>query len=346
MENITHTLFAVALSRASLNRKTAYATGALIVSANLPDIDLAWLLGGPLAYLRYGRGYTHCVLGVTLLAVALLLLFRLGEKILRRRSPSRIQSRRFFVVCWLGAVSHLVLDFLNSYGVRVGLPFSGRWFAADLTFIWDPWLFAILVLALFVPWITKLVTEEIGARPKTPPGRGSAIMALVLLSAFCGLRAYWHGRAVDALDARIYRGRSPLSVGAFPDALSPAVWHGVVETAETYELIDVNVLFPERLDPDRAFTYYKPVASPALDAAQNARTAKIFLESARFPLATVEHLADGWRVRIRDLRFESATRWRRSFVATVDLDEAFRVRNESFRLGASGDSGLARKPRK
>ncbi len=344
MENITHTLVAVALSRAGLNRKAAYATGALIVAANLPDIDIAAMLGGAPAYLRWERGYTHSVLGVTLLAALLIPLFRLGEAIFRRGQPSRIRWLPFFVVCWAGTVSHLLLDLLNAYGVRAGLPFTGRWLAADLAFIWDPWMFGVLLLALFIPWIIKLVTEEIGARSKTPPGRGSAILALMLVAAFCGVRAYWHARAVDLLDARIYHGRTPLSVGAFPDAVSPALWHGVVETAGTYELIDVNLLFTESFDPDRATTYYKPVASPALDAAQNTRTAKMFLELARFPLANVEHIADGWRVRIRDLRFESATRRRRSFVTTVDLDEGFRVRSEAFRFGALREAASAGEP--
>lgn len=344
MENITHTLVAVALSRAGLNRKAAYATGALIVAANLPDIDIALTLRSPLEYLRWERGYTHSVLGVTLLAALLFPLFRLGEGIFRRGQPSRIRWLPFFVVCWAGTVSHLLLDLLNSYGVRAGLPFTGRWLAADLAFIWDPWIFSILLAALFVPWITKLVSEEIGARSRTPPGRGSAILALGLVAVFCGVRAYGHARAVDLLDARIYHGRTPLAVGAFPDALSPAVWHGVIETAGTYELIEVNVLLPERFDPDRASTHYKPTASPALDAAQNTRTARMFLEFARFPLANVEHLADGWRVSIRDLRFASATRRRRSLVATIGLDEEFRVRDESFRVGGSAEPALPREP--
>jgi hypothetical protein len=190
-----------------------------------------------------------------------------------------------------------------------------------------------------VPWIARLVGEEIGARSKTPAGRGSAILALVLVAGFCGLRGYWHARAVDLLDAHIYHGRTPIAVGAFPDALSPMVWHGIVETASTYELIAVDALLPERFDPDRSVTHYKPVASPALDAAQNTLSTKVFLESTRFPLASVEHLAEGWRVRIRDLRYQSATRRRRSFSATIDLDEEFRVRHEAVQIAPQGTDG-------
>jgi hypothetical protein len=86
-------------------------------------------------------------------------------------------------------------------------------------------------------------------------------------------------------------------------------------------------------------THYKPVASPALDAAQNTLSTKVFLESTRFPLASVEHLAEGWRVRIRDLRYQSATRRRRSFSATIDLDEEFRVRHEAVQIAPQGTDG-------
>jgi len=71
MDNLTHTLTALALSQAGLNRKTRFATLALVVGANLPDLDLLSRLGGSLAYLKYHRGITHSILGVTILAALL-----------------------------------------------------------------------------------------------------------------------------------------------------------------------------------------------------------------------------------------------------------------------------------
>ena len=39
---------------------------------------------------------------------------------------------------YAGLLSHMFLDFLNSYGIRLLMPFSGRWFYGDSVFIIDP----------------------------------------------------------------------------------------------------------------------------------------------------------------------------------------------------------------
>src|SRR5207244_8174094 len=66
MDNLTHTLTGVALSQAGLNRKTRYATLALVIGSNLPDVDIVTRLAGSATYLKYHRGITHSVLGVTM----------------------------------------------------------------------------------------------------------------------------------------------------------------------------------------------------------------------------------------------------------------------------------------
>jgi len=44
MDNLTHTLTAVAISHTGLNRKTRFATLTVILGGNAPDIDLLWRL--------------------------------------------------------------------------------------------------------------------------------------------------------------------------------------------------------------------------------------------------------------------------------------------------------------
>jgi inner membrane protein len=55
------------------------------------------------------------------------------------------------LIAFIGVVSHPVLDWLNTYGVRLLMPFSGEWFYGDAVFIIDPWLWFLLAAAL-VPW--------------------------------------------------------------------------------------------------------------------------------------------------------------------------------------------------
>lgn len=338
MDNITHTLVAVALSRAGANRLAPYATATLIVAASLPDIDAVTLSGGAITYLQYHRGFTHSLLGVTLLAALLtLLVWPFASRSANRPHGHSQETNpgvplkfgRLFALCLIGTWSHPALDLLNSYGVRLFEPFSHRWYALDLVYIIDPWILTTLVLSLSIPWLLRLVSEEIGAQPGRAPGRAGAIFALVAFLAFVGMRQVAHARAVEGLGAHLYRGLEPLRVGAFPDPLSPFVWHGVVETENTMEQVKYDAIGAE-FDPGRARTLYKPEHSPPLAVAEATRTVKIFLQFARFPLATVETTEDGEVVFIRDLRFDYATRRRRGFITRVAIDRQHQVREEQF----------------
>lgn len=134
-----------------LKRLTPYAMPALIVSANLPDIDsfVAPLWGeDPLAA---HRGFTHGIGGLVtmpFLAVAIILVwqrFKPGKE-------GRIRLGGLLVACFLGTVSHSLLDVLTGYGTRVLEPFSHRWFYGDTLFIADPWIWIMLILGLEMSW--------------------------------------------------------------------------------------------------------------------------------------------------------------------------------------------------
>ena len=145
MDNITHTLTAVALSQAGLNRKTRYATLALLVGSNLPDIDIVARLGGSAAYLNYHRGITHSILGVvTLGALLAATIYYLGRKASppNKRSVPPLDGPWLLAICLISTAGHVLMDFTNAYGVRPFMPFSGRWYAWDIMFIFDPLLLA------------------------------------------------------------------------------------------------------------------------------------------------------------------------------------------------------------
>ena len=130
MDNLTHSLTAVAMSQAGLQRFTPHATLTLIAASNLPDLDIITVLDGSTAYLKHHRGITHSLVGVTALALILAALMIAGSKLLARlrgRPPGKLSFLPLFGVCWVGTGSHLLLDFTNSYGVRPFLPFSGKW---------------------------------------------------------------------------------------------------------------------------------------------------------------------------------------------------------------------------
>lgn len=119
-----------------------------IVAAEFPDSDLVYsgpvLDMGPLGYLLHHRGHTHTI--VWAVASALLLWW-----VARRwvGGSGRLVSRALLVVALVGTLSHLLLDFTNSYGVHPFWPFDGRWYYGDAVFIVEPWLWLVAIPALF-----------------------------------------------------------------------------------------------------------------------------------------------------------------------------------------------------
>ena len=338
MDNLTHTLTATALSHAGLHRKTRFATLTLIVAANLPDIDLVSRFWGSATYLKYHRGFTHSILGVSLLAFLLAwAIYSLGRKAKPKPGPP-LCLRWLLILAWIGTASHLLLDFTNSYGVRPFLPFSARWYAWDIMFIFDPLLLLVLCLGLGLPTLLRLVSEEVGAR-KIRPAWG-AVFALCTLLLLWGLRDVAHRRVLGLLEAHTYSEQDPLRVGAFPTPLNPFAWTGVVETATAYNVLPANALEGD-VDPRSAQLFHKPEASPALDAALETRTGRIFMDFARFPWARVEENDQGFSVQIRDLRFYMNTGGR-GFLAAVEMDKALRAQSESFSFGVPAPAGPKR----
>ncbi|HEV2426089.1 MAG TPA: metal-dependent hydrolase [Terriglobia bacterium] len=320
MDNLTHTLTGIALSQAGLNRKTRFATLALVLASNAPDVDVLAGTRGSVGYLEYHRGLTHSVIGVTGLAVFLAAaIYSAGRKWKPKPAGPPLNARWLLAACWMGTAGHLLLDFTNQYGVRPFLPFSSRWYAWDIMPIFDPVLWLILALGLGLPFLLRLVSEEVGAH--RPGYRRGAVMALVGMLLLWGLRDFNHRRVLAELAANNYGQEPPLRLGAFP-TLNPFVWRGVVETDSTYYVLPASALSSD-VDAADAEPFRKPESSPALETAMKSQVGRVFMNFVRFPWAQVDENEEGFEVRIRDLRFGG-------FEATIDLDHNLAVTGQSF----------------
>ena len=156
MENLAHTLLGLSFAKGGLERATPLATTALVISSNLPDVDVfSRVGGGTVSYLEYHRGFTHGFVGLAILAAALTLALMFIDRRFRlRRDPFRrpLRPLRIFFLAYLGGLGHTFMDFTNVYGVHPLLPFSNRWFYGDLAFVVDPWIW--LILGSGVVWLT------------------------------------------------------------------------------------------------------------------------------------------------------------------------------------------------
>jgi len=325
MDNLTHTLTGIAISQTGLNRKTRFATLALVLGSNAPDVDVLAGTRGSISYLEYHRGITHSLIGVTGLAVILAaVIYFAGRQAKPKPAAPPLNARWLFAVCWIGTAGHLLLDFTNQYGVRPFLPFSGHWYAWDIMPIFDPALWAIFALALGLPFLLRMVSEEVGAR--RPGYQRGAVLALAGMLLLWGLRDFNHRRVIAEAASNNYGQEPPLRLGAFP-TLNPFDWSCVIETDSAYYMLPASALSSD-VDAADAEPFQKPEPSPALDAAMKSHVGRVFIDFARFPWAQVEEDQDGYEVRIRDLRFGAASLGR--FEATVDLDRNLAVREQSF----------------
>ena len=328
MDNVTHTLTAIALSNTGLNRKTRFATLALVLGSNLPDIDIVWSLRGTASYLKFHRGITHSFLGVTVLAGLLAAtLHHFARRAAPKQNAPPLNGAWLFAICCIATATHLLMDFTNAYGVRPLLPFSGHWYAWGIMPIIDLILLAVLLAGWAVPALFRLVSEEVGT---IKPGfRRGALAALTCMLLLWGLRDSAHRRVLGQLDSHNYREEAPLRLGAFPSVLNPFEWTGVVETDSAFHLLPANAL-EDDVQVGRAQLFHKPSPSPSLEAAKNTRTGRIFYDFARFPWVQVNEIDQRFEVTVHDLRFALPYSRRLGFEIRIRLDTDLRVLSEAF----------------
>ena len=177
MDNLTHSLIGAVMGQAGLKKKTGLAMPALIIGANLPDVDAAcffWLEGTE--HLGFRRGITHgppaWVLLPLVLAAILWGFDRWQTK--RGKRPEKrlpVSFKWLYILSFIGCLSHPVFDWFNVYGIRLLEPFSSQWFHGDTLFIIDVWLWGLLGLTT---WLS-LRSEKRGGNWTRP-----AIIGIIL----------------------------------------------------------------------------------------------------------------------------------------------------------------------
>ncbi len=316
MDPLTHSATGLFLGRAGLNRFCSQAPWILVLAANAPDIDIVTLAGGQLAYLNYHRHLTHSLAALPVMALLPLLVVRPFA-----RKPFHWLAA--YLISAAAVASHLLLDYTNSYGIRLLLPFSARWFHLDVTSLVDLWIWAVFLAGLAGPVLARLVNAEIGARTNSA-GRGFAIFALLFLLFYDAGRGMLHARAVATLDSRMYQGVSPQRVAALPGPVNPLSWRGLVETRDFYSVGNFSLF--EEFDPSRGAIFYKPEPNAAIQSANRTQDFRDFFRFSQYPLERVTPLADpegATRVEALDMRFGTPVQPR--FVVTAVVNNRLQV---------------------
>lgn len=286
MEPVTHFLTGACLGRSGFNRKTAYATLAMILAAEAPDIDILWGFRGPVVELQHHRGFTHTLIGAPVIALVITGFVWLVHR-MRRRDP--VIPPRWFLI-WMfaliSALSHLLLDLTNNYGLRPFYPFNPHWYELSIVWIFDPVIFLALLLALVMPWILGLAEGEIGAKKKPFRGRGWAIAALSVVVIWWGVRNAEHAHAVELVKGGSYTREPLLRVAAEPHMADPFDWRVLMETQDYYQTADVRTLNDQVTTDEDLDIIYKPPVTPAVAAAKQSLLGKVYLDWSTWPLTT------------------------------------------------------------
>jgi inner membrane protein len=311
MEPVTHLMTGACLARAGFNRKAAYATVAMTLAAEAPDLDTLWSVDGPIAAFQHHRGWTHTFLGLPFEAAIIVGAIWLFHRWQTRRAtptkPLRSPVRWGLLYCFslIALLSHLLLDWTNNYGLRPFFPFNPRWYSGSFVFIFEPVLFLILLGALIAPSLFGLIGSEVGARRPAFRGRGWAIAALLAAAALWTFRYIEHQKAVQMAQTGDYNGATVLRVAADPYPINPFHWQTVVETPRTFLISSANTLGSETATSDQAQIIYKPPTTLATLVAKRSWLGEIYLDWSQYPVVTDTGAdPDGiTTVTFRDLRF-------------------------------------------
>ena len=306
MDNLTHSLVGALIGQAGLKKKTGLAMPALIIGANLPDVDAAcflWLDG--VEHLGFRRGITHgppAWLLLPLVLAGLLYGFDRWQAKRGTRPAARlpVSFKWLYLLGFIGCLTHPALDWLNVYGIRLLEPFSSRWFYGDTLFIIDVWLWALMG---FATWFS-LRREKRGGEWRRP-----ARIALSVALAYIGMNGLisashgWH--SASPLSTATESISSPLPiVSLWREEITGSVndWYYLHDSAEAW------VPF---LDDEKRCKW--PSAS---DLRTGGSQSEAFLFWSRAPFA--ERAPDG-SVLLRDARFYDPRARDRFTVALPDV---------------------------
>ncbi len=172
MDPVTHILGGASLAATRLGRTSRLAAPALILGANLPDVDvLSYLVGDDFA-LGFRRGWTHGVPALLVLPALFTALLYLWARLFPQRAGPPLAPRWLATLSYAAVVTHPALDWLNNYGMRWWMPIRDTWYYGDSVFIVDPWL-----------WLTLGGFWLAGRRPTRRSGVSFGVVAALVLAA-------------------------------------------------------------------------------------------------------------------------------------------------------------------
>ncbi|HHL39540.1 MAG TPA: metal-dependent hydrolase [Deltaproteobacteria bacterium] len=311
MDPVTHILSGVLWSRTALGARAGRA--ALIVTAvaaELPDIDYLTLrFAGPLAYLKYHRGFTHSLAG----SLVVVPLYALTARFLLARLPpgsAAVPSlASVTALAFTGYYTHMALDVITSYGTELLYPLSGRRYALDLVFIIDPILTAVIVAGIW-------------AGRRAGP-RAAALFVALAVSYLVFVHSVKEAAMAAAAAALDDRGVEAELLDAVPMPLSPFRWSVFFDGGDEFLQVKVDeargTAAVERFGKEGFSGMDEGEFRSLMAGVRSLDVAGVYLRFARHPIVRAFRRGEGYEVEYYDLRF-NLVEGRRPFLLRLRLD--------------------------
>jgi inner membrane protein len=206
----------------------------------------------------------------------------------RRDAGPPLHAGWLLGLSYAGVSSHVFLDYLNTYGIRLLTPLDWRWLYGDAVFIVDPWLWLVFAAGV---WLAR-------RRGQTRPASAALLVAVCYISAMLILARTGRATVVEAW--RQMHGSEPRALMVGPVLLRPLTREVIIDAGDHYERGQLSWPSSVVFDPE---VIPKNDDHPDVAGARQVPGVRSFLVWSRFPYWTVSPEGAGVRVTVGDMRF-------------------------------------------
>ncbi|SFB09981.1 MULTISPECIES: metal-dependent hydrolase [unclassified Bacillus (in: firmicutes)] len=268
-----------------------------IVGSQIPDIDTVLKLKSNAVYIRNHRGVTHSIPAVLLwplIIIAVVYPFFPTANLLH-----------LWIWTFVAVFLHVFVDIFNAYGTQALRPFSSKWVALGVINTFDPFIFAIHVIGLFI-WAT-------GVHP------GYTFIAIYAI-----IVAYYVVRFIAKM--RVHREVRKMIPDATEIIIAPTMKFHIWRIAVMSE----KQFFVGRAEKNKVMILdqFNRVAVPktaVIEAAKKDKNLSAFLSFSPVYRWEVDEFDEHFEVRFIDLRYRSNGYY--PFVAVVKLNRELEIIN-------------------
>jgi len=302
MDPITHALIGMAVSAAGQDKLSLLnpVTIAAVAGSVIPDGDIILQAWGGALYLKHHRGISHSIIGIAVESIivgfALKLLY-----------PS---ASLLNLVLWsfIGTLTHIISDVLNSYGARIFWPFSNKKKSLSLLTITDP---VVIILA---------VVSIVSSYKKW--GYNKYLIAIFLAYLLCKVAMHILGTVILKNE---FEGKYKIEkIHLLPSMILGYKFQYIIEDPIQKIVGEVDFLFRKV----RIFDILKRLDSATKERILKSKTAAFFKEFTPISHVQLEVINHGYRVLFTDLRYM----FKKQFLhhATIIYDEKMNIVEEKF----------------